>query len=423
VRPAEAERVGALPTWWLPGGMDEALCEAIWRLRLTQSEKSARDVHDELVREDRWSHLSLSDVKKTSSKMAKAGWQPPAEAVSPQADEPSQSDAPATVNPKKLVKWRGLGSPPMQKVGEQGLGPLTFAFSEAVPFGVKVALGTGRPTADIMPRSLWANALASVANACEDKACYRVAVSEPTQREGLLIDILSEALTCPPDVPTNETEWKEQPSGAPAGTAETEPLLMIRYLRTSRDDHDAEASLELMAQTSPPGMTYTRRDDSKKFRSPSKPCPVMLSALRARGVHDPANFELRSVEVESAEVLDAAVEMLAANEEALAPGYRKEFAAQSPSHQGKPAFRPSFLVPPPAPRLPSSKAACGNCGKLEADQKFQRCDGCKSAVYCSSACQTAHWPVHKKVRAPSLLPSLPCMSLQTSLASGVPQRC
>ena len=214
------------PARWCYPGMDEALCEAIWRLRLTQSEKSAREVHDELVREDRWSHLSLSDVKKTSSKMAKAGWQPPAETVPPQTDEPSQSDAPATVNPKKLVKWRGLGSPPMQKifymqkVGEQGLGPLAFAFSEAVPFGVKVALSTGRPTADIMPRSLWVHALASVANACEDKACYRVAVSEPTQREALLIDILSEPLTCPPDVPTNETEWNEQPSGAPAGTAE-----------------------------------------------------------------------------------------------------------------------------------------------------------------------------------------------------------
>ena len=169
-----------------------------------------------------------------------------------------------------------------------------------------------------------------------------------------------------------------------------------------------------MAQTSPPGMTFTSRDGSKKIRSPSKPCPVMLSALRARGVDDPANFELRSVEVESAKVLDAAVEMLAANEEALAPGYRKFFAAQSPSHQGKPAFRPSFLVPPPAPRLPPRKAVCSNCGKLEADQRrFQKCDGCKSAVYCGSACQTAHWPVHKKVRPPSLLPSLPCMSLQT----------
>jgi len=39
------------PARWCYPGMDEALCEAIWRLRLTQSEKSAREVHDELVLE------------------------------------------------------------------------------------------------------------------------------------------------------------------------------------------------------------------------------------------------------------------------------------------------------------------------------------------------------------------------------------
>jgi hypothetical protein len=41
---------------------------------------------------------------------------------------------------------------------------------------------------------------------------------------------------------------------------------------------------------------------------------------------------------------------------------------------------------------------CDVCGaRGDRATKLLKCDGCKSVLYCSEACQRAHWPEHKRV--------------------------
>jgi hypothetical protein len=45
--------------------------------------------------------------------------------------------------------------------------------------------------------------------------------------------------------------------------------------------------------------------------------------------------------------------------------------------------------------------ACARCCATDApDAPFQRCGRCKISAYCSQACQTAHWPLHRPVCYP-----------------------
>ena len=60
---------------------------------------------------------------------------------------------------------------------------------------------------------------------------------------------------------------------------------------------------------------------------------------------------------------------------------------------------------PPRPLMSSSKGQpqsrvrfvhpCGNCGKLGDKKENKACSSCRVARYCSMACQTGHWKVHK----------------------------
>jgi ankyrin repeat protein len=59
-----------------------------------------------------------------------------------------------------------------------------------------------------------------------------------------------------------------------------------------------------------------------------------------------------------------------------------------------------FCGPPPPARpqaaAAASQDACAACGEQPSgDYSFNKCGRCKTARYCSKACQGTHWPVHK----------------------------
>jgi hypothetical protein len=124
---------------------------------------------------------------------------------------------------------------------------------------------------------------------------------------------------------------------------------------------------------------------------------------------------------ESAQDLRAGVAELRKHEALLSPAYKRHFGSLSPHHhrgttaddprrgaRGCPPparfLRPSFLVPPArvaaVNRLDKDSYRCCNpsCGAETADVKsFTNCSRCLSALYCSKACQKAHWKTHKRV--------------------------
>eukprot|EP01065_Artemidia_motanka_P045531 TRINITY_DN6710_c0_g1_i1.p1 TRINITY_DN6710_c0_g1~~TRINITY_DN6710_c0_g1_i1.p1 ORF type:complete len:806 (+),score=232.20 TRINITY_DN6710_c0_g1_i1:59-2419(+) len=86
-----------------------------------------------------------------------------------------------------------------------------------------------------------------------------------------------------------------------------------------------------------------------------------------------------------------------------------EIDDELPSTQGLAATGVSLHAPPAAdPAL-----RCWHCGAdLSREPKLPRCGGCREALYCGRACQTAHWTVHRR----------DCAGYGGSESSGTPSR-
>lgn len=65
-------------------------------------------------------------------------------------------------------------------------------------------------------------------------------------------------------------------------------------------------------------------------------------------------------------------------------------SSSSGSKKGQAAEQAAGQQPPPGVRQ------CWGCGmRPGADESLQKCSGCRQALYCSRACQTAAWKGHK----------------------------
>jgi hypothetical protein len=59
---------------------------------------------------------------------------------------------------------------------------------------------------------------------------------------------------------------------------------------------------------------------------------------------------------------------------------------------------PSVVVAAAPPAVAEKQYCCAQCGTTTSDRKkMQTCSVCKTAYYCSRACQVAHWELHKPV--------------------------
>ena len=240
----------------------EQLSAAITEVRLTDGLSTAREVHEELIKSDRWSGLTLAEVKKTSSKMAKAqasGSVSAADAAPGLATKtPASSDVAdpesmlrGRIDPDNLRPWPGLGSPPLALIDNKHQ-PLAYCFREAVPEGTQIALGTGRTQSDISPHALWKAAMYDIAGASVKPHAYRCGAETRNDRDGsIVIDFLTHPLACPAELPTHNTTWKDEP-GQAAGVASREPLILVRYMFVKRTDSKA---MEALIQTMPPGVS------------------------------------------------------------------------------------------------------------------------------------------------------------------------
>ena len=379
------------------------LCDAIIEVQISQPKATTREVHAELAKAECWTGLTFPEVKKACSKLRKQSARNEestnSEAISP--GEPTKATSGATDNrmdARHWLPWPGLGTPPMRTV-DGTHHPLAFCFREAVPLGIQVSLGLGRPLHDVSAEALWKSVLYNVVGCfAGNPNVYRVMVQGPDERLGLLIDMLSGPFCCPPSVPTHFTKWDDR-GDQTAGQATHEPAILVRFLLTSRDDSfdpSDDPSFQALVQTSPMDMSLGGRRAKKE-------CPVMMKALHSRGIYKSSAAELRMVDGLRTDVIQAGFEALLKSTNALSSSYKNFFDKQSPYHAHAPAtmgrFKPGFLVPPPEHlrESVSSQRACAVCAKdLEAKGTAFEC-ACDSIFYCSKKCQTEHWPTHKKV--------------------------
>eukprot|EP00051_Salpingoeca_urceolata_P019536 m.286265 g.286265 ORF g.286265 m.286265 type:complete len:755 (-) comp19437_c2_seq6:1104-3368(-) len=265
------------------------------------------------------------------------------------------------VDPGALGAWPGLPVGPT--VGDQEIPALQWCFVQAVPSLAHIALSCGRPPEEFAPHVLFANTLVEVVGGLAalelQGSVARVSVSSPDGSRGYILELtVAGPLSCPPHVDRSETRWqRDQGEG---GTADVEPLLAVKYLATSKDKIAAA--------------TDTR----------------FVDAVRSM-TQDLTSSPMAMVETKTQSEVDYALEYLRSNEERLAKTYTSAFYASSP-HHAKDLIRPSFLVPPTAPRLGPMRAACATCGvKEKGTARHKRCAQCLSVMYCSPKCQRRHW--------------------------------
>jgi hypothetical protein len=137
---------------------------------------------------------------------------------------------------------------------------------------------------------------------------------------------------------------------------------------------------------------------------------VALFTLRAHAAHPPALqsacWALESLSESSDAAARAAAggaaALLAAAEPRLrAAGMTQEACFRDALARLRSRFPVAGTPPPPPPpprqRLPASFTvrACDGCGAPPQLGPLKRCAGCRTAMYCTPACQQAHWPQHK----------------------------
>ena len=234
--------------------------------------------------------------------------------------------------------------------------------------------------------------------------------------ECLIIDVLSPALACPPEIEKHTTAWGDSPDGTQkSGQAASEPLLPVRYWHIPNDDADRSKRQASLMQAGPNECAMTRaavaaKAEQAKERSKrdngSVPGPICVQA-------------------ESVEEVHSALAMLRANEALLSPQYRAFFDSAS-RFNGPVQFRPSFLVPPPHPTPEPLKRwlTCTGCGAKQAIAlaSFCKCIQCKTHWYCTPECRDRHRPVHKLVCGASVatLRASPTNARPSLLISTVP---
>ena len=311
--------------------------------------------------------------------------------------------------------------------------------------------GNGADASNLVPHAQWLYSLwHMVHNYLQDEpeGCFRFLLAHAddanainrgaSASECLIIDILSPALACPRWIPTHTTSWAAAPKSAgkqTEGHAASAPLIHVRFMHVRNDDKK-----------------QSKRAAALRCAGPDQ-CAVTRAALAAKGYCDWSNTQASciSIKAESSEEIRCALSMLETNRCAnvaptsaaatcacicacacaseahprltagspvpcasskrLSAEYDHFFNAASAFH-GSSQFKASFLVPPPHPTPSKGRVLSRRCAGCSASQqdtdgtgaggKFQSCSRCGTHLYCSPACQKAHWTEHKKVCNKSL---------------------
>lgn len=350
---------------------------------------------------------------------------------------PAPGDASA-VDPRELPSWPGLalGEEVLSMIGGKWTGGSTLqrCFMKAIPQGTEAALTGGMEGTDIdatiaemlkmdptladskqslemirqmagrkdsvsnvTPHTQWMWSLLHLVKdyECDNPpGCFRFLLAHAgtaTEIKGgggsaecLIIDVLTQPLACPRQLPVHHTQWEASPGGRQKrGVSMCEPLLSVRYWHIRDDDEDHSKRKAVMGIAGPQECAFTR------------------AAIACKGdANLDAEGSIDCIQAESLQEVRTALAMLEANHRALSGEYRGFFDAASAFH-GEGKFRASFLIPAPHP-APTPKAGlitCTGCGakQAEAEPRFQTCGRCKTHFYCSATCQQQHWKVHKKV--------------------------
>lgn len=142
--------------------------------------------------------------------------------------------------------------------------------------------------------------------------------------ECLIIDVLSPALACPPEIETHSTAWGDSPDGTQKrGHAASEPLLPVRYRYIPDDDADRSKRQLALMQAGPHECAMTRAAVAAKAEQPKE---------RSKRDNGSVTGQADCVQAESVEEVHSALAMLRANEALLSPQYRVFFDSASRSN-------------------------------------------------------------------------------------------
>jgi hypothetical protein len=163
--------------------------------------------------------------------------------------------------------------------------------------------------------------------------------------ECLIIDVLSPALACPPEIETHSTVWGDSPDGMQKrGRAASEPLLPVRYWHIPDDDADRSKRQLALMQAGPHECAMTRAAVATKAEQAKE---------RSKRDNGSVTGQI-CVQAESVEEVHSALAMLQANEALLSPQYRVFFDSASRSN-GPDCM---LIAPDCMPMVPSIARRC-----------------------------------------------------------------
>jgi hypothetical protein len=306
------------------------------------------------------------------------------------------------VDPRVLPKWPGLACGPSVRCMLDGqwkdTDSLIWSFQKAIPAGASVVGGgprdggadqlamraqmaemmkmvpklasspmaqqllqramMGTQASNLTPHTQWLWSLAHIVSEYHKdtpKGVFRFLLAHAKNggeivrgggsAECLIIDVLSPALACPPEIETHSTVWGDSPDGMQKrGRAASEPLLPVRYWHIPDDDADRSKRQLALMQAGPHECAMTRAAVATKAEQAKE---------RSKRDNGSVTGQI-CVQAESVEEVHSALAMLQANEALLSPQYRVFFDSASRSN-GPDCM---LIAPDCMPMVPSIARRC-----------------------------------------------------------------